>query len=389
MKSIFNSEISESIINKIIFNYEKENIENIKTCLIEMKNRNKRLNSNYTQLIKKHFKIESENELYTVKESNQMILINDYLIKDSVRLVRFIFFSLFILSTLMITIIFDYIGANKHLTIILNKSFFVLDFLVISIILFAFSKYYLNKISATKFGFIISICNFIIIFLIAFLTYKFESQNYNSLKVYQSSKSENVKDLEQFYLNAYTEVKRNEIQKKEAIQNVEKYSFGIFYILMKSAYSSFMLAISSSGDGLVSQGYYGEIADYLRAFRTESEQFQTIDLNLSYDNLLDHQTYATRMGKIIGYNIPLIGTYCLTLKTTISGVIELISLGLINSGEEYSTILSETGDPVKAQIESKFFRFNIMTIKPDKVVIPNYLLNEIIKDSEPTNEKNN
>jgi hypothetical protein len=387
MKSIFNSEISESIINKIIFNYEKENIENIKTCLIEMKNRNKRLNTNYTQLIIKHFKIESENELYAVKDSNQMISINDYLIKDSVRLVRFIFFSLFILSTLLITIIFDYIGANNHLTIILNKSFFVIDFLIISIFLFPLSKYYLNKISATKFGFIISICNFIIIFLITFLIYKFESQNYNSLKEYQSSKSEKVKDLEQFYLNAYTEVQRNEIEKKKAIQNVEKYSFGIFYILMKSAYSSFMLAISSSGDGLASQGYYGEISDYLRAFRTESEQFQTIDLNLSYDNLLDPQTYATRMGKIIGYNIPLIATYCLTLKTTISGVIELISLGLINSGEKYSTILSETVDPVKAQIESNFFRFNIMTIKPDKIVIPNYLLNEIMKDSETTNDK--
>lgn len=387
MKSIFNSEISESIINKIIFNYEKENIENIKTCLIEMKNRNKRLNTNYTQLIIKHFKIESENELYAVKDSNQMISINDYLIKDSVRLVRFIFFSLFILSTLLITIIFDYIGANNHLTIILNKSFFVIDFLIISIFLFPLSKYYLNKISATKFGFIISICNFIIIFLITFLIYKFESQNYNSLKEYQSSKSEKVKDLEQFYLNAYTEVQRNEIEKKKAIQNVEKYSFGIFYILMKSAYSSFMLAISSSGDGLASQGYYGEISDYLRAFKTESEQFQTIDLNLSYDNLLDPQTYATRMGKIIGYNIPLIATYCLTLKTTISGVIELISLGLINSGEKYSTILSETVDPVKAQIESNFFRFNIMTIKPDKIVIPNYLLNEIMKDSETTNDK--
>jgi hypothetical protein len=46
------------------------------------------------------------------------------------------------------------------------------------------SKYSLNKISATKFGFIISICNFIIIFLITFLVYKFESPNYNSLKEY-------------------------------------------------------------------------------------------------------------------------------------------------------------------------------------------------------------
>jgi hypothetical protein len=386
MKSTFNSEISETIINRIIFNYEKENIENIKTCLIEMKNRNKRLNTNYTQLIIKHFKIESENELYAVKDLSQKILINDYLIKDSVRLIRFIFFFLFILSSLLITVIFDYIGTNNHFTIILNKSFFVIDFLIISILLFPLSKYSLNKITATKFGFLISICNFIIIFLITFLIYKFESQKYISSKEYQSTKSEKVNDLEQVYLNAYTEIQRSEIEKKKAIQNVEKHSFGIFYILFKSAYSGFMLAISSSGDGLVSQGYNGEIADYLRAFRGEGEQFQTIDLNLSYDNLFDPQTYATRMGKIIGYNIPLISSYCLTLKTTISGVIELISLGLINSGEEYSIILSESLDPVKAQIESNFYRFNILTIKPDKIIIPNYLLNEIMQDSQTPND---
>ncbi|MCA6471441.1 MAG: hypothetical protein IM591_13755, partial [Chitinophagaceae bacterium] len=157
-----------------------------------------------------------------------------------------------------------------------------------------------------------------------------------------------VKYLNDTYQKAYSNVVKGDLEAKKIIQQKEEKLIGYTGIFGKSLLSGLLSGISNRGSGLVGIGLGGSLSDFLYSFKSGAEIAETVDLDFK-GNMFNPTTYLTRLGKQVGYQLPSMVVTALTKNPTIGGMVGFVDEQLQNGGDVYEQILSETGDPVKAQ----------------------------------------
>jgi hypothetical protein len=157
-----------------------------------------------------------------------------------------------------------------------------------------------------------------------------------------------VKYLNDTYQKAYSNVVKGDLEAKKIIQQKEESLIGYTGIFGKSLLSGLLSGISNRGSGLVGIGLGGSLSDFLYSFKSGAEIAETVDLDFK-GNMFNPTTYLTRLGKQVGYQLPSMVVTALTKNPTIGGMVGFVDEQLQNGGDVYEQILSETGDPVKAQ----------------------------------------
>jgi hypothetical protein len=176
-----------------------------------------------------------------------------------------------------------------------------------------------------------------------------ELVNQFNSEIQKAQLPESVKKyLNDTYQRAYLNVVKNDLEAKKIIQQKEESLIGYTGIFGKSLLSGLLSGISNRGSGLVGIGLGGSFSDFLYSFKGTAEQFETVDLDFK-GNMFNPTTYLTRLGKQVGYQLPSMVVTALTKNPRIGGMIGYVDTQLQNGGDVYEQILSETGDPVKAQ----------------------------------------
>jgi hypothetical protein len=157
-----------------------------------------------------------------------------------------------------------------------------------------------------------------------------------------------IKYLNDTYQKAYSNVVKGDLEAKKIIQQKEESLIGYTGIFGKSLLSGLLSGISNRGSGLVGIGLGGSLSDFLYSFKSGAEIAETVDLDFK-GNMFNPTTYLTRLGKQVGYQLPSMVVTALTKNPTIGGMVGFVDEQLQNGGDVYEQILSETGDPVKAQ----------------------------------------
>jgi hypothetical protein len=176
-----------------------------------------------------------------------------------------------------------------------------------------------------------------------------ELVNQFNSEIQKAQLSENeIKYLNDTYQKAYSNVVKGDLESKKIIQQKEEKLIGYTGIFGKSFLSGLLSGISNRGSGLVGIGLGGSLSDFLYSFKSGAEITETVDLDFK-GNMFNPTTYLTRLGKQVGYQLPSMVVTALTKNPTIGGMVGFVDEQLQNGGDVYEQILSETGDPVKAQ----------------------------------------
>ena len=121
----------------------------------------------------------------------------------------------------------------------------------------------------------------------------------------------------------------------------------------KSATGAMFNGISNLGNGLVGLGLGGGFTDFLRGQQQRADRLETVDVELNGMNWLKPNTFATRLGKQIGFQAPIIAATALTKNPFMAGTIGFGVEQVQNAGEVYNTMMQQYDDPIKAQNAAK------------------------------------
>lgn len=173
--------------------------------------------------------------------------------------------------------------------------------------------------------------------------------------------------LDKIYKEEYKKLIEKNLEAKKTIQDAEVSLLGNTGVAAKAFISSILGGLSGLGSGLVGFDIHGKLPDFLRSFRTESEQLETIDLPLSGSNLFKPQTYLTRVAKQMGFMAttlaPSVGITMLTKNPTIGALAAFGVENTQNAADVYNRMLDETGNPVLAQqAAGRYFNKSIATL---------------------------
>ena len=121
----------------------------------------------------------------------------------------------------------------------------------------------------------------------------------------------------------------------------------------KSATGAMFNGISNLGNGLVGLGLGGGFTDFLRGQQQTADKLETVDVELKGMNWLKPNTFATRLGKQIGFQAPIIAATAFTKNPFMAGTIGFGVEQVQNAGEVYNTMMQQYDDPIKAQNAAK------------------------------------
>jgi ParB-like chromosome segregation protein Spo0J/uncharacterized coiled-coil protein SlyX len=121
----------------------------------------------------------------------------------------------------------------------------------------------------------------------------------------------------------------------------------------KSATGAMFNGVSNLGNGLVGLGLGGGFTDFLRGQQQRADRLETIDVELKGTNWLKPNTFATRLGKQIGFQAPIIAATAFTKNPYMAGTIGFGIEQVQNAGEVYNTMMQQYDDPIKAQNAAK------------------------------------
>jgi ParB-like chromosome segregation protein Spo0J len=121
----------------------------------------------------------------------------------------------------------------------------------------------------------------------------------------------------------------------------------------KSATGAMFNGVSNLGNGLVGLGLGGGFTDFLRGQQQTADKLETIDVELKGMNWLKPNTFATRLGKQIGFQAPIIAATAFTKNPFMAGTIGFGVEQVQNAGEVYNTMMQQYDDPIKAQNAAK------------------------------------
>jgi hypothetical protein len=121
----------------------------------------------------------------------------------------------------------------------------------------------------------------------------------------------------------------------------------------KSATGAMFNGVSNLGNGLVGLGLGGGFTDFLRGQQQRADRLETIDVELKGTNWLKPNTFATRLGKQIGFQAPIIAATAFTKNPFMAGTIGFGVEQVQNAGEVYNTMMQQYDDPIKAQNAAK------------------------------------
>lgn len=173
--------------------------------------------------------------------------------------------------------------------------------------------------------------------------------------------------LDKIYKEEYKKLIEKNLEAKKTIQDAEVSLLGNTGVAAKAFISSLLGGLSGLGSGLVGFDIHGKLPDFLRSFRTKSEQLETIDLPLSGSNLFKPQTYLTRAAKQLGFMAttlaPSVAITMLTKNPTIGALAAFGVENTQNAADVYNRMLDETNNPVLAQQASgRYFNRSIATL---------------------------
>ena len=121
----------------------------------------------------------------------------------------------------------------------------------------------------------------------------------------------------------------------------------------KSATGAMFNGVSNLGNGLVGLGLGGGFTDFLRGQQQRADRLETVDVELKGTNWLKPNTFATRLGKQIGFQAPIIAATAFTKNPFMAGTIGFGVEQVQNAGEVYNTMMQQYDDPIKAQNAAK------------------------------------
>lgn len=121
----------------------------------------------------------------------------------------------------------------------------------------------------------------------------------------------------------------------------------------KSATGAMFNGISNLGNGLVGLGLGGGFTDFLRGQQQRADRLESVDVELKGMNWLKPNTFATRLGKQLGFQAPIIAATALTKNPFMAGTIGFGVEQVQNAGEVYNTMMQQYDDPIKAQNAAK------------------------------------
>lgn len=144
-----NSKIRQTLLKKIVTNYQKEDIDNISRCIIEMASRGEALSEKFSHLLVEHFKLKTNEDLFKSEDPAKLIELKDYHKKDFIKDARTVLFIFIFLGFLEASIV----SSIKMLPLIgFSINIFILNYIV--------KEYYLkyiNRFTGVKFGLILGI----------------------------------------------------------------------------------------------------------------------------------------------------------------------------------------------------------------------------------------
>ena len=121
----------------------------------------------------------------------------------------------------------------------------------------------------------------------------------------------------------------------------------------KSVTGAMFNGVSNLGNGLVGLGLGGGFTDFLRGQQQRADRLETVDVELKGTNWLKPNTFATRLGKQIGFQAPIIAATAFTKNPYMAGTIGFGLEQVQNAGEVYNTMMQQYDDPIKAQNAAK------------------------------------
>lgn len=163
-----------------------------------------------------------------------------------------------------------------------------------------------------------------------------------------------------WYSQAYADVAGASKSRKQSIQDMQSAVFGSGFLSGKAFASSFLNSLASKGEGLVSMGMNNGFTDWLRGLSTEAQKLEVINKPLTGANILNPETYATRIGNMAGSSATsmLMGIPAAMLGGPIAGTIigglggyadETLSLG----GDTYKQAKADGYNELESQDKAK------------------------------------